>query len=84
VPFDGNTLTLAPGIVMTRNVGRTDQVIRIVVGLALLALVFVGPKTPLGYFGLIPLVTGLFGTCPLYALLGISTRERAADHTAHV
>lgn len=69
---------------MTRNVGRTDQVIRIVVGLVLLALVFVGPKTPLGYFGLIPLVTGLFGTCPVYSLLGISTREGPTDRTAHV
>lgn len=69
---------------MTRNVGRTDQVIRIVVGLVLLALVFVGPKTPLGYVGLIPLVTGLFGSCPVYSLLGISTRERPTDRTAHV
>jgi hypothetical protein len=58
---------------MTRNIGRTDKVLRIVVGLLLLALVFIGPKTPLGYFGIIPLLTGVTGFCPLYALLGIST-----------
>jgi hypothetical protein len=61
---------------MTRNIGRTDQLLRIIVGLVLLALVFVGPKTPLGYFGLIPLLTGFSGFCPLYALFGISTCHR--------
>ena len=61
---------------MTRNVGRIDQLLRIIVGLALLTLAFVGPKTPLGYFGLVPLLTGLTGFCPLYALLGISTCPR--------
>ena len=64
---------------MTRNIGRIDRAIRIIAGLALLALVFVGPKTPLGYLGIIPLVTGLFSVCPLYSLLGISTCPRAAD-----
>lgn len=66
---------------MTRNVGRTDQVVRVIIGLALLALVFVGPKTPLGYLGLIPLVTGLVGFCPLYALLGMSTCARRGEIT---
>lgn len=61
---------------MTRNIGQTDKVLRIVVGLVLLALAFVGPKTPLGWFGIVPLLTGLTGFCPLYTLLGISTRSR--------
>lgn len=61
---------------MTRNIGHTDKVLRILVGIALLALVFVGPETPLGYFGVVPLLTGLTGFCPLYALLGISTCSR--------
>ena len=39
----------------------------------LIALVFVGPKTPWGWIGLIPLVTGLARTCPAYSLLGVST-----------
>lgn len=55
------------------NVGGIDKVIRIVLGLGLLAIAFVGPKTPLGYLGIIPLATGLLGTCPLYSLLGFST-----------
>ncbi|MFM5885065.1 MAG: DUF2892 domain-containing protein [Novosphingobium sp.] len=55
------------------NVGSADRVFRIVLGLVLLALVFVGPRTPWGWLGLIPLATGLLRTCPLYSLLGITT-----------
>jgi len=58
---------------MSCNVGTVDRIVRIVVGLALLALVFVGPKTPWGWIGVIPLVTGLIRYCPLYSLLGIRT-----------
>ena len=61
---------------MTRNIGQTDRALRIIVGLVLLALVFVGPKTPLGWFGIVPLLTGLTGYCLLYSLLGISTCSR--------
>lgn len=53
-----------------RNVGNTDRIIRVLVGLVLIALVFVGPKTPWGWVGLLPLVTGLVGWCGLYTLLG--------------
>ena len=56
-----------------KNVGTVDKVIRIVLGLALIALVFVGPQTPWGWIGIIPLVTGLFGFCPLYSVLGMNT-----------
>ncbi len=56
-----------------RNEGNTDRLIRVVVGLVVLALVFVGPKTPLGWIGLVPLLTGIFGVCPAYRLLGINT-----------
>ena len=52
------------------NVGGIDRILRIVVGLVLLALVFVGPRTPWGLLGVVPLVTGLFRICPLYSLLG--------------
>jgi hypothetical protein len=58
---------------MTRNAGNIDRAIRILVGLALLALVFVGPQTPWGWIGLVPLITGLVGFCPLYRVLGINT-----------
>ena len=56
-----------------KNVGTVDKVIRIILGLVLLALVFVGPQTPWGWIGIIPLVTGLIGFCPLYSVLGINT-----------
>ncbi len=59
---------------MTVNEGKADRILRVVVGLALIALVFVGPKTAWGWLGLIPLITGLTGFCLLYRLLGISTR----------
>lgn len=55
------------------NEGTADRLIRVVVGLAILSLVFVGPKTAWGYLGLIPLVTGLVGHCPLYRMIGLST-----------
>jgi len=57
------------------NVGSVDRVLRIVVGIVLIALVFVGPKTPLGWIGIVPLVTGLFSTCPLYSLIGLNTSQ---------
>jgi hypothetical protein len=50
-----------------------ERVVRVVLGLVGISLVFVGPKTALGWFGLIPLLTGVTGLCPLYTVLGIST-----------
>lgn len=55
------------------NEGTLDRAFRAVVGVGLLSLVFVGPQTPWGWLGLIPLGTSLMGWCPLYALLGINT-----------
>lgn len=58
------------------NIGNADRVMRIVLGLVLIALVFIGPKTPWGWIGVIPLVTGLMRTCPVYSLLGFNTCPR--------
>lgn len=60
---------------MTRNVGSIDRIVRIVVGLALLSLVYFleGNMRWWGLVGLVPLVTGLVSSCPLYAVLGMST-----------
>jgi hypothetical protein len=58
---------------MKVNEGTVDRAIRIVVGLALISLVFVGPQTPWGWIGLLPLVTGVVGWCPAYSVLGVST-----------
>lgn len=58
---------------MKANEGMIDRVLRVVLGLALLSLVFVGPQTVWGYVGLVPLLTGLVGYCPLYAIFGLRT-----------
>jgi hypothetical protein len=58
---------------MKKNVGSVERVIRVIAGIAILSLAFVGPQSPWAYLGIIPLVTGLMGSCPAYALLGIST-----------
>ncbi len=58
---------------MGKNVGGIDRVLRLIVGIVLIALVFVGPQTPWGWIGIIPLVTALFGYCPAYRLIGLNT-----------
>lgn len=58
---------------MKRNEGTLDRVVRVVLGVVLLALFFVGPRTWLGLVGIVPLVTGVVGFCPLYRLLRTST-----------
>ena len=58
---------------MSANVGGIDRILRIVVGLILIALVFVGPQTPWGWIGVVPLLTGLFRFCPAYLPFGLSS-----------
>lgn len=60
---------------MKKNVGGADKVIRIVVGLALLSLIFIleGGARWWGLIGLLPLGTALIGWCPAYLPFGIST-----------
>lgn len=58
---------------MQRNEGTVDRALRIIVGLGILSLVFVGPQTPWGWIGLVPLITGLVGVCPVYSIFGIRT-----------
>ena len=60
---------------LATNEHSLDRAVRVLLGVGLLALAVVGPHTPLGYLGIIPIATGLVGTCPLYALLGVSTRR---------
>lgn len=55
------------------NVGTLDRIIRIIIGIALIALAFSGTIGLWGYIGIIPLVTGLLKWCPLYTLLGVQT-----------
>ncbi|UCF40684.1 MAG: DUF2892 domain-containing protein [Gemmatimonadota bacterium] len=62
--------------IFPRNQHPVERAVRVVVGIGLLAIVFVGPKTPWGYLGIIPILTGLSGSCLLYTVLGISTNKR--------
>lgn len=64
---------------MKANEGGLDRILRIVIGAALLVGVFFGANfgmgwlNPWGWIGIVPLVTGLIGWCPAYAILGIKT-----------
>ncbi len=55
------------------NESTADRALRIILGIALLSLVYVGPQTAWGYLGLIPLATGMIGSCPMYTIFGFST-----------
>jgi len=55
------------------NVGTLDRIIRIILGLSLIALAYFGIVGSWGYIGIIPLATGLMKWCPLYTILGIQT-----------
>jgi len=58
---------------MKTNVGGIDRILRIVAGIVLIALAATGTVGAWGWIGVVPLVTGLFSTCPLYSLLGFNT-----------
>ncbi len=58
---------------MPTNEGNLDRALRVIAGVGILSLAFIGPQTVWGYVGLVPLITGLVGYCPLYAMLGLST-----------
>jgi hypothetical protein len=66
---------------MKTNVGRTDRTIRILLGIGLFAFFFVsgGNVRWVGLLGLIALVTGIIGTCPLYSLIGTNTCDQLKD-----
>jgi hypothetical protein len=58
---------------MQINEGKADRIIRVILGIGLLSLVFVGPQSVWGFVGVVPLFTGLFGFCPLYKVFGLNT-----------
>lgn len=57
-----------------KNVGKIDRIIRVVVGIILVGNVFYALHHPIGWLGVILIVTGIVGTCPLYTIIGINTR----------
>lgn len=60
----------------TTNIGPTERVVRALLGVGILSLAFLGPRTPWAYFGVIPLMTAVTGWCPLYRMLGFSTLRK--------
>lgn len=60
---------------MTPNIGTIDRTARIVIGLVLIALAISGIIGAWGYIGLVPLATAMVNFCPLYKMLGMSTRK---------
>lgn len=58
---------------MKANVGGIDKILRVIVGLVLIGLAATGTVGIWGWIGVVPLLTGLIGWCPLYPLLGLNT-----------
>ncbi|NOZ84932.1 MAG: DUF2892 domain-containing protein [Deltaproteobacteria bacterium] len=59
--------------IFPRNENGIERFFRIIAGLIILSLVFIGPQTSWGWLGLMPLLTGIAGSCPLYTVFGLST-----------
>lgn len=60
---------------MEKNIRPCERVARIVIGLAIASLAFWGPKSPWFLLGLVPVLFGALGWCPLYTRLGIDTNK---------
>jgi hypothetical protein len=61
-----------------QNIGLSDRAVRTLSGLFLIGLIFMAPDAPLrwlGLIGVVPLLTGVVGTCPFYSLMGKTTCE---------
>jgi hypothetical protein len=59
------------------NEGTIDRALRVIVGLVLISMVFTGLNTVWGWVGLVPLITGLVGSCPVYSILGLNTLKKS-------
>jgi hypothetical protein len=71
--FNGRVQQTQKENFMKKNIHPYERIARIILGLGLSSLAFIGPANPLFLLGLIPVATGLLGWCPPYAMLGIST-----------
>ena len=61
---------------MKCNIGHTDRVLRMTVGVTLMGRAGYGIVGAWGWIGIIPLVTGMMGNCPAYSLLGLNTAKK--------
>lgn len=73
MPLLAAKMTYRDLVSLETNIAPGDRAFRVLLGVVLVSLVFVGPQTPYGWIGLGPILTGLFGACPVYRFLGIST-----------
>jgi uncharacterized membrane protein HdeD (DUF308 family) len=62
---------------LKHNVGKTDRIIRVILGALLIGNVFFALQHPIGWIGVILIITGIAGICPLYSLLGVNTKSAA-------
>ena len=62
---------------LKQNMGKTDRIIRVVLGVFLIGNVFFALQHPIGWIGVILIVTGIAGICPVYSLLGINSKSAA-------
>jgi len=66
---------------MKKNEGAIDRTLRVLVGVGLIAYAVMAGAA-WGYLGIVPLFTGLIGSCPLYSMLGISTCGKCSDSSS--
>jgi len=62
---------------MISNLNKIDRTLRIIIGLGLLSLVFIGPQTAWGYLGIVLIITGFISFCPMYRVIGLSTCKQS-------
>ncbi len=62
---------------LKNNVGKVDRIIRVILGILLIGNVFFALHHPIGWIGVILVLTGIAGICPLYSLLGLNTKSAA-------
>lgn len=60
----------------TSNINSVDRILRLIIGAGLLACVFFGPKTYWGLIGIILIITAFINFCPIYKVIGASTRKK--------
>ena len=60
-------------VVMEKNIHPIERILRISLGVILISFAFVGPANPWFLLGLVPIITGLVGWCPLYAIIGFNS-----------
>lgn len=60
-----------------RNVGITDMMVRIFIGVVLIGMAIAGLIGWWGYIGIIPLISGIVRFCPAYAVLGLNTQDKS-------